>query len=193
MENIEESRLLIAIAEGSEKAFQQLYEQYHHKMGAYIFRLTDSHETSEEIVQDVFLKIWQNRNMLHTIKSVEAYLFVLSKNLALNCLQSAVASRARMLKLEYHYKQVYTNDNYTEAENQEHLLLDEAIKELPEQQQKAYILSRHGKLKTSQVAKEMNLSVETVKKYLKIATSSIINRLSKNKNQELIIFILFSF
>ncbi len=192
MKKIEGSRLLDAIADGSEKAFRQLYEQYHHKMGAYISRLTDSYETSQEIVQDVFLKIWQNRENLHTIKSVEAYLFVVSRNQALNSIQTAVANRARILKLEHHYKQVHNTDDNIEAEYHKYFLLDEAIKKLPLQQQKVYILSRHNKLKAAQVAEKMNLSVETVKKYLKIATFSILNRLRESKNHKLLIFFLFS-
>jgi RNA polymerase sigma-70 factor (family 1) len=187
LKNIQEDELLMSVAMGSEVAFRTLYLKYHHKLGAFIFRLTDSHETSEEIVQDVFLRIWQNRERLQSIKCFKAYLFAMSKNHALNCLKKAVADRAKFLKLESYYKEQYSAGEPAEQEFNQYALLDEAIEKLPEQQKKAYILSRHKRLTYEQIAKEMNLSPETVKKYLKIATASISNHVRESIHYQLLI------
>jgi RNA polymerase sigma-70 factor (family 1) len=186
LKNIQEDELLRSVAEGSEAAFRILYLKYHHRLGAFIYRLTDSHETSEEIVQDVFLRIWQNREKLESIKSFKAYLFVMSKNQAFNCLKKAVAEKVKFLKLESHYEELYAEES-AEIEIDRYALLDKAIEQLPEQQKRAYLLSKHKRLTYEQVAKEMNLSPETVKKYLKIAMASISNHVKESSHSQFII------
>jgi RNA polymerase sigma-70 factor (family 1) len=186
LKNIEEAELLMAVAEGSEIAFRKLYLKYHHKLGAFIYRLTGSLETSEEIVQDVFLKIWNNRGHLSTIKSFKAYLFIVSKNQALNCLKKAVADRVKFLRVGNYYQELYKVGETAGEEIDKYALLDEAIEKLPEQQKKVFILSRHQRLTYNEIAKEMNLSPETVKKYLKIATASIANHVRLSSHHQLL-------
>jgi RNA polymerase sigma-70 factor (ECF subfamily) len=194
---MEEMKLLAAVAEGCESSFRVLYRQYHNKLGAFVFRVTASREISQEIVQDVFLKIWLNRSGLPAIKSFKAYLFTVSKNQALNYLKKSLAERAGLLRLESYYHESNNIDSGMEVEYYRYMLLDEAIRKLPEQQKKVYILSRHKRLKYAQIAIEMDLSVETVKKYLQIATSSIVRHFNEHQHRELTtlalsFFLLFS-
>lgn len=159
------------VASGNEFAFRKLFNLYHHRLGTYIFRITDSMEMAEEVVQDVFLKIWIKREALSQVENFNAYLFVISKNHALNCLRKQ--AKEWLLKKEW--------DNYIDTtvsvEDSEiskyYSLLDEAIDQLPPQQQKIFLLSRHERLKYTEIADRVDLSKETVKKYLQIATHSI--------------------
>jgi RNA polymerase sigma-70 factor (ECF subfamily) len=178
--------MLLHVSNGSEEAFEQLFSLYHHQLGAYIYHLTDSMELAEEVVQDVFLKIWMSRETLAEVRSFKAYLFVISKNYALNCLRKVVKERM-------HYTQ--WNDNVVnsivllEEDNQDdyYSLLDEAINNLPAQQKKVYLLSRHERLKYSEIAENLDLSKETVKKYLQTATTSITNYIHTNIDLSILI------
>jgi RNA polymerase sigma-70 factor (family 1) len=168
---LKERELLIQVASGNEYAFRQLFMAYHQQLGVHMLRLTNSAELAEEVVQDVFLKIWLTRETLAGVDNFKAYLFVISKNHALNCLKKLAKERVLIRQLE---------DNSTEsfiAESADtdlyYNLLDEAIDQLPPQQQKVYLLSRHGRLKYAEIADQLELSRETVKKYLQIATVSI--------------------
>lgn len=175
----DEHELMLEVAAGSESAFKQLFAQYHHRLGAYIYRLTDSMELAEEIVQDVFLKIWMSRETLAGIKSFKAYLFVVSKNYALNCLRKVAKERNRSAEWDDNIINDIAVDE-TDEYDKYYSLLDEAINHLPPQQKTVYILSRQQHLKYNEIAEQLNLSRETVKKYLQIAIASITNYVQAN-------------
>jgi RNA polymerase sigma-70 factor (ECF subfamily) len=168
---LNERELLIQVASGNEYAFRQLFMEHHQQLGVHMLRITSSTELAEEIVQDVFLKIWLTRETLVGVDNFKAYLFVISKNHALNCLKKLAKERVLIKKLEDSsfgtlVPEAADTDMY-------YNLLDEAIDQLPPQQQKVYLLSRHGRLKYAEIADQLELSRETVKKYLQIATTSI--------------------
>ncbi|MBB6110087.1 RNA polymerase sigma factor [Mucilaginibacter lappiensis] len=167
----DERELLMQVASGDEHAFRQLFTMHHQQLGVHMLRITNSIELAEEVVQDVFLKIWFTRESLVRVDNFKAYLFVISKNHALNCLKKLAKERAVIKQLE----EAGTGNLHAEiaGTNMYYNLLDEAIDQLPPQQQKVYLLSRHGRLKYAEIADQMELSRETVKKYLQIATLSI--------------------
>ncbi len=166
-----EKELLLKVANGDEHAFSELFNTHHQLLGAHIFRITDSVELAEEVVQDVFLKIWMSRETLTTVQNFRAYLFVISKNHALNCLRKVAKERIHQKTLEENILPFATEEN--PGLDGYYSLLDEAIDHLPPQQQKVYLLSRHNRLKYDEIASQMGLSRETVKKYLQGATHSI--------------------
>lgn len=162
--------LLLKVAEGDEHAFRCLFIMHHQQLGVHIHRITNSMELAEEVVQDVFLKIWMARETLAQVEDFKAYLFVISKNHALNCLKKLAKEKVQAKKLEESSLGLIMDD---QQDNLYYNLLDEAIDHLPSQQQKVYLLSRHNRLKYNEIADQLKLSRETVKKYLQIATTSI--------------------
>jgi RNA polymerase sigma-70 factor (ECF subfamily) len=72
------------VAAGNEQAFTELFHRWQSFLATHIYRITESRELAEEIVQDVFLKIWQTRETLSEIQSFKSFLLVVSKNHALN-------------------------------------------------------------------------------------------------------------
>ncbi len=169
---LSDSDQLIMVAAGNELAFKKLFLKYHQQLGTHIFRITNSMDLAEEIVQDVFLKIWMNREALSEVHNFNAYLFVISKNHTLNCLRKLSRERHHLNICEENYTMSLTADNGDL--NSYHNILDQAIDRLPPQQQRVYLLSRHERLRYAEVANRMNISHESVKKYLKIANASII-------------------
>ena len=166
-----EKDLLVKVANGDEECFKLLFLKHHQMLGSHIYRLTNSLDLAEEIVQDVFLKIWLSRETLAEVHNIKAYLFVVSKNHTLNCMRKLSKERMYIRTSEEKFAR---DHNGPEAESDiYHSLLDEAINQLPAQQQKVYLLSRHERLRYTEVAAKLNISKETVKKYLKIASASI--------------------
>lgn len=167
----EEKEILQQVAQGDERAFRLLFNKYHHKLGSYIYQITKSDELKHEVVQDVFLRIWLNRKALAEIHNFQAYLYVISKNHALNCLKKTAHERALTTHLD---TVTYVPPiEETLEDNDRYVFVDEAIDQLPRQQKLVYLLSRHERLKHAEIAIRLNLSRETVKKYLKISTESI--------------------
>lgn len=168
--NHEENELLKLIAYGDEKAFEIVFNRYNNGLGAHIFRITNSHELAQEVVQDVFLKIWMNRQELINIRNFKSYLHVVSKNHALNCLKKVALERTIMMSLEGNED---VRDEECIDENEKYSLFDEAIDQLPPQQRQVYLMSRHERLSYSEIASQLSLSTQTVKKYLQRSSESI--------------------
>lgn len=185
----EEREVIALVSQGDEKAFRALFDRYHHRLGAHVFRLTRSQEMAEEVVQDVFLKIWLGREKLADVQDFQAYLYVASKNHALNCLKKVAMERSVTTDLE-----CLTPENQPDEmheENLQYALIDEAIDHLPPQQRQVYLLSRHERLQYTEIADRMNISRETVKKYLKIASDSITSYIRKKLVIRVLVILLY--
>ncbi|SEJ39805.1 RNA polymerase sigma-70 factor, ECF subfamily [Dyadobacter koreensis] len=184
---VDEREILQLVANGDERAFRWLFNHYHQRLGGYIYNITKSHELAEEVVQDVFLKIWTNKTALADVANFKAYLHVVSKNHALNCLKKMAQDKALTKELAEVSYEIGAEDSGEESER--YILVDEAIDHLPPQQRLVYLLSRHERLQYTEIAERLSLSRETVKKYLQISTESITCYIRKRLTISLLIFI----
>ena len=174
--NTTDYELLVLVSKGDQEAFQKLFYHYHHLIGGFVYKITGSRDMSEEIVQDVFIKIWIRRETLSEVTNFKSWLFTIAKNHTLNCIRELI--KVRNLKKEL------SSLNESECEYDERMdLIEQAIRKLPPQQQKVFMLSRFQHLKYNEIAKEMNISRETVKSYLHIAHTSIMKFVSRRFTQ----------
>lgn len=170
-----ERELLKEVVLGREKAFAKLFYAYHNQLGEYVLLLTNSEEMTEEIVQDVFVKIWLNREVLLKVDNFTSYLFILTRNYTLNCIRKLVRDRTHQ---EQYGKELLTEElntaetegRFTDGEYQS--MINRAIAQLPPQQQKVFMLRQKG-LKNPEIAKQMNISTDSVKKYQQWALKSV--------------------
>jgi RNA polymerase sigma-70 factor (ECF subfamily) len=165
----EEQQLLLAVASGDERAFEVLYYRFSKKIYYFAFKFLQEEMAAEEVVQEVMLKIWRNRDTLGTIKHLESYLRVLSRNIALNALRRlAIEDRANeKLKL---YANIESNETEERVILQEtKKLLAQAIAQLPPQQREVYKLCHQQGLKYEEAAQQLHLSPATVATHMKLA------------------------
>src|SRR5689334_1223372 len=95
MEN--EAVLLRAISKGDEKAFAEIFHRYRNKIYSVAFRLTNSAQVSEEVLLDVFLKVWAKKEELPEVKDFAAWLFIITRNRVFSTLkQMAVRKQAEI-------------------------------------------------------------------------------------------------
>lgn len=167
-----EKELLLRIARGDEVAFGNLVHQYTPLLAPYILKLTKSREKTQEIVQDIFIQMWISRESLIEVNNFRRYLFVASRNHALNAIRSMLREEKRHLKWLQDQQEI-TDNTPTQDYSPYISIVEEAVLQLPEQQQKVWILCRRKGKKYHEVATEMGLSRETVKKYLQYAQASI--------------------
>ncbi|MEO6813775.1 MAG: sigma factor, partial [Ginsengibacter sp.] len=83
-----EKDLLIQVSNGDEKAFKDLFSCYYQKLFNYIFCFTKSKQVAEELVMDVFLKIWLGREIIPQIEKFDAFLFRVAHNKSIDFLRS---------------------------------------------------------------------------------------------------------
>ena len=165
--------LLTKVARGDEKSFAVLFHCYRNKIYSVAYRLTESTFLAEEVVQDIFLKLWLKRETLTEIKDFENYLFIMARNHVF----SALKSSARQQSLVDHLimeTPSSENSTYNKIINQEYeQILQQAVDLLPTQQKQIYLLSKEQELKREEIAKLLHISSETVKTHLSRALRHI--------------------
>jgi RNA polymerase sigma-70 factor (family 1) len=158
-----EQDLLAKIAVGDESAFAEIFKWYYEGLGNQILRLTESITLTEEIVQDAFVQIWLKRETLTEINNFSAYLFILCRNQAFAVLKKLAKEKKLQPIVEKHLQWEADFDDLENPSEHFRLMIAEAVKKLPLQQQRIYLLSRQEKLKYEEIASQLNISPETVK------------------------------
>lgn len=166
-----EKELLQKVAAGNEDAFRQLVKAYADWLSGFTTQLTHDNALAEEIVQDIFVQIWLTRETLGNIRSFPDYLFIITRNHIYDALK--MIRRREKRERDWQAEQLRSADPDA-IEKEVHItLIDQAVAQLPPQQQRVWILSRRGGKKYREIAEEMGISQETVKKYLQYATAAI--------------------
>jgi RNA polymerase sigma-70 factor (family 1) len=186
---IKEHDLLMSIARGNEDAFRSLFVLLRDKVYSYSFHFTRSVFTAEEITQEVFLKIWVNRESLPEINSIEAWIVTVTRNLCFNQLKKKA--------LEQKIKNSIINSEAEGEENVDNYIfykdqlkrLGEAIEQLSPQQRLIFRLNRDQGMKNEEIARQLNISTNTVKTHMVTALRKI--RLFLETHPASIIFLIF--
>src|SRR5690348_1100331 len=165
--------LLIQIAQGDEQAFARLFYHYKHKLFSFILDFTRSDQKAQDILQDVFLKIWLNRLQLRNIDNFNAYLFRMAHNHAIDQLRkiSRETLALNSLAVQKGIDPAEPDDVLLKKEIEEKLR--EAIDLLSPQQKKIYLLHREQGLKQDEIARRLHLSVSTVQNHMFSAMGNI--------------------
>jgi len=155
------SGMVSQIRKGNLGAFRALYDEYYPKILNFSQTYTHSTEDAEEVVQDTFLKIWENREKLDESISINGYIFRIAKNLTLNKLRKKVMEPAHFFPIE--------DNSAVRNQTEEDVMLDEmqqllvkAIEALPPKRQQIFRLSRIDGLANKEIAKKLKISENTV-------------------------------
>lgn len=168
-----ESALLQLLAAGDETAFEQLFRLYQPQVFKAAYLYVKSRPLSEEIVQDVFARVWTNREQLPEVKDFKAWLFIVSRNHIVNCLEKL--ARERTARIVWDRRSLHDNagTDHKVREAEINGLLQQAILHLPEQQQRVFRLAREQFLTYDQIALRMGLSPHTVRTHMSKALAGI--------------------
>lgn len=160
--------LLQLISEGDQKAFNILFERYRDQLFHYLSKITKSNETSEEIVLDVFLKIWTGRSILTEIDNFEAFLFRIARNKAIDFLRWTQKSKLQQMEL-WNRMQEMTGPESADNEiafTETNSIIQKAIEQLSPQRQLVFQLSREQGLSYEQISKRLQISTHTVRNHI---------------------------
>lgn len=168
--------LLHEVAKGNESAFKELFNRYELQLNSYILSIIKSDPLTRELVQDVFLKIWMNRSCLTQIECFRSYLFVIARNLTFDRLKQI--SRRKKREKQWMRNAINHSSNQTTESSIDipHEKIEAAVKLLPPQQKKVYIYKKNG-MKGMDIAKELDISEETVKKHMVLAMRFLKNQI----------------
>ncbi|MBC9932651.1 RNA polymerase sigma factor [Chitinophaga qingshengii] len=163
-----ENNLFRAIANGDEKAFEQLFNQYRNKVYTIAWKITGSEALAEEIVLDVFLKVWLKREQLPGLEYFTAWLFTITRNRVFKTLKQLAqqATNQSITDQEEWLLPPVASSSERLLEKEYRQILHDAVSRLSPQQKKVYQLIKENGMKREEAAKALNLSPETVKRHL---------------------------
>lgn len=170
------------LAEGSPKALEIIYEQYSVPVFRVAFRYLRKYDLTNDLVQEVFVTVWENRQQIATVDNFRAYLLTISKNLALKYLKEIAKEEA--VKNEWRELiTVETEENKNTSDHKEQLYQDvkEAVCLLPEQRQKVFRMAKFEGLSYKSISEHLNISPNTVRNHMVSANRFIRNHV-ENKS-----------
>ncbi len=151
---------------GQEAALKLLFDRYSDDVYSIAYSVLKDPFESEDVVQEVFIKVWNARFQLDETGNIWSFIYIITKRLALNKLRDLkVQIKNQVVLFETNFAQIGSSDNNTLV--QEILALEhEVLEKLPEQQRKVYVLSRVEGLTYKEIAGQMNIAPNTVKNHI---------------------------
>ncbi|MEO5562372.1 MAG: RNA polymerase sigma-70 factor [Chitinophagaceae bacterium] len=160
--------------------FSDIFRQHEHRLYSLALRLTKSDQTAKDILQEVFLKLWDQRMHIHTINNIEAWLYKITENKVIDFLRKASADN-RLKQVIWNNLQQITNESEQYLAAKEYnLIIQKAIDQLPPQRRLIYQLNRESGMNYREIADKLNISKHTAKNQLSTALQSVRRFLVKN-------------
>jgi RNA polymerase sigma-70 factor (ECF subfamily) len=167
-------QLAIRIKLGDEQAFELFFRKYNIRLCAFSNKFLNDIEEAQEVVQDMFIKIWEERDEIDPENSLKSYVFKIVQNLSINRLrrrkvQSRYTELYRLVYIENHEFSAHESLLARELEAQ----IVRSIKKLPSECRKIFELSRSEGLKYREIADTLNISIKTVEAQMSKALRSL--------------------
>lgn len=181
--------LVTLLTQDDEAAFSELYIRYKDKLSYFCLSLLKSKEEANDIVQEIFIRIWESRSFINPELSFSSFLYTMARNRIMNYY--------RDMDIDTKVKEILATREITVEETTEsHIIYSEyqeilqaAIEQLPPQRKKIFNMSRIENMSHKEIATELGISVNTVQEHISEALKFI--KLYFNKHADLTISLLF--
>ncbi|MBJ6367246.1 RNA polymerase sigma-70 factor [Snuella sp. CAU 1569] len=183
-----DTTLIKSLKKGDPKAYTFLVRTYHHKLCVYTYSLTNDSDQSEDIVQNVFVKIWNKRHKLKDDFSVKNYLYKMVYNEFID------QYRKQKITLSLEKKHIEALSTIIEEKDEKSLerliaIVKQEIDKLPPKCKKTFLLSKEEGLTNIEIAEYLNVSIKTVEAH--ISKAFVLLRKAVGHKVNGILFLLF--
>lgn len=179
---LEQETIASRLMQKDELVFEQVFKQYYKNLHAYAFTMLKDPEMAEEMVQQVFFKLWDRAENLQLHSSIQAYLYKAVYHECLNQIKHQKVRTDHQLRVAYRLKNQSDQASKKIMTKELEGKIREALNELPEQCRTIFQLSRFEELKYKEIADRLNISVKTVEnqmgKALKILRTNLADYLT---------------
>ena len=173
--------MLRRLTAGDEKAFNAIYQHYNAMIFSAAMVYVKDINMAREIVQQVFVKLWEKRAMAVHIDNFQHYIIVTSRNLIYDQFRKANAEARKIAELSKREAGNFAETGAGLAEEREYArIIEAAISRLPPQQKKVYLMIQEEQLSYKEVAAASGLSALTVKKHLELARRAVRDYVTQN-------------
>lgn len=172
MRTDKESIFLQQLGQGDHAAFEQLFLSYQPKVKAFLMGFLKDEEEVSDMVQDLFFKIWVNRETISQVTSFKAYLFRMARNMIYDHFEHSLVKESYEKKQQNKpdYTDLVENDLYVKELE---LLIDIDIQQMPEQRKRVFTMSRKEGMTNDEIANQLQLSKRTVENHITQALADL--------------------
>jgi RNA polymerase sigma-70 factor (ECF subfamily) len=188
--NTQDAELVVKLVADDISAFDALYWKYHQAVYRNIFKFVKEPIATEDILQEVFARLWEKRKDINAGQSVAGWLFVISFNLSVDYIRKKL--REHTFHKELYNLNIETSnwEDNPGAYEEQYRLLEDALSQLSPKKQKIVTLCKLEGKTYDEVAEELKISRNTVKEHLSIAMSRINDYIQKNKEHKYVLLLL---
>lgn len=187
-----EKEFLRQLIAGDATAFRKIYELYQGKLFLYTFRFTKSKSAAEEIVQEVFVRIWERRAQIDEVRNFNAYILRITKNLLIDGLKKAALDRNLQEKIHHSMQALKSTPADELIEKEIARLYQQALDTLTPSQKNVFLLSREEELSYDEIAQKLNIAKNTVRNQMSDALRSIREYLTSHPDLACLLLAVFS-
>lgn len=171
------------------EAFNKLFLHYYQSLCRYACNIVNDETASEDLVQDLFIHIWENRQQMNIHSSVKAFLYTSIRNRSINFLKSKKARKNNEGSYSESVPEISEN---IEVETNESLeIIEQAVNNLPEKCREIFLLNRQQNMKYHEIATHLSISPKTVENQMGIALKKLREYLHKHLEVLSILLSLF--
>jgi len=186
------------LRQGDQKALEQLFAIYFSRLNDFAGKVVKDDVISQDIVQEVFVKIWEKRSEIEPI-NLEAFLFRLVRNRCIDYIKhlKVITNRMQEIQINSKYEELYRIDfvgdePYVLIEQELKQKIEKTINSLPERCREVFILSRINGLKNKEIAEQLNINIKNVERHLSRALQSFRKNFTEELPLALVILVLKS-
>ncbi len=188
-EDAKEKKLLLSLKNGDSNALSSLYDLYVDQLYFFVLKTAKSPELAEDVLQDVFIKIWENRSSIDPTKTVKPYLYTVARRHLLNLLKRASHEKVIIDKIKQYTPLSERSTDIQLDFAETNTILNDALDQLGPRSRAVFVLCKLEGLTYKQVADQMGIAEGTVNSQVVKATKSI--KKYFNLRELLLILILF--
>ncbi len=168
----DEKDLLLKLREGNEAAFSELYNRYAKRIAAKLLKLLKSRELAQDILQDVFIKVWDVRRSIDPEQSFPAYLYRIAVNLSANAYRKSLREAYMRSQIES-AKAGYSHVEESVFGKEDASILQEALSKLPERQREVFILHKLEGKSYKEISEQLAITPSAVNQHIQRATKTL--------------------
>ena len=187
----QERELLLRLKNGNEQAFEAIYNLYSNRLYGNLIKLVKSEEEAQEILQDIFIKIWNKRQEIDVDASFRSYLFKIAENKAYDFFRKLARDKRREKRLIAIATTEYVHIEEAILKKENEAILEKAIQSLPAQRQQVFRLCKLEGRTYKEVGELLGISVSTISDHIVKATKSL-REYFENNEQALLALIFIS-
>jgi len=188
----QEKNTLIELREGNERAFEKIYQLYSARLFGKLIKLVKSEWHAREILQEVFLKLWEHRKSIDPEKSFRSFLFKIAENKVYDFFRKVARDKNMASQLIALSTTNYNSFNLVDSDDEHLAILHKAIEALPLQRQLVFRLCKLEGKSYKEVSDSLGISISTISDHIVKGTKSIRDYFEKNNNSNLaLLLILF--